>query len=44
MGKTAVPHAMIPDHKEIFVGPLRGITRLQTKPGADPTQTFLHPL
>ena len=34
---------MIPDHKEIFVDPSRGITRIQTKPGADPTQTFFAP-
>ena len=43
MGKTTVPPAMIPDHKEIFVDPLRRITRLQTKPGTDLTETFSQP-
>ena len=34
---------MIPDHKEIFVDPSRRITRLQTKLGTDPTETFSQP-
>ena len=38
-----LPPTMIPDHKEIFVDPLRRITRLQTKPGTDPTETFSQP-
>ena len=38
-----LPPAMIPDHKEIFVDPSRRITRLQTKPGTDPTETFSQP-
>ena len=38
-----LPPAMIPDDKEIFVDPSRRITRLQTKPGTDPTETFSQP-
>ena len=34
---------MIPDHKELFVDPLRRITHLQKKTGTDPTETFSQP-
>ena len=44
MGKTAVSPAMIPDHKEIFVDPLRGITRIQKKGGRPYANIFAPPV